>query len=270
MNEERQREDRVFRPSILRCLSQPYVEWKNVTRLCHKKPLLTVNGEYPGPTIAVHEGDNVEIKVTNRIAQNTTIHWHGIRQIRTGWADGPAYITQCEWWNGDIDSVESEMMKYGGGPAISNAYTINGLPGPFYNCSNKDTLIITVEHGKTYMLRIINAALNDELFFAVANHTLTVVEIDAKPFKTKAIMITPGQTTNVLLTANQVPDSSGMFLMAAWTYLTSVFPFNNSTTAGFLQYKNPMSTEHTSQHPNKVTTFDPVMYNFPQMEDTKY
>ncbi len=51
------------------------VEWKNVTRLCHKKPLLTVNGEYPGPTIAVHEGDNVEIKVTNRIAQNTTIHW---------------------------------------------------------------------------------------------------------------------------------------------------------------------------------------------------
>lgn len=42
-----------------------------------------------------------------------------------------------EWWNGDIDSVESEMMKYGGGPAISNAYTINGLPGPFYNCSNK-------------------------------------------------------------------------------------------------------------------------------------
>ncbi|PRQ15920.1 putative laccase [Rosa chinensis] len=310
------------------------VEWKNVTRLCHTKPLLTVNGEYPGPTIAVHEGDDVEIKVTNSIAQNTTLHWHGIRQLRTGWADGPAYITQCpigggktytykftvinqrgtlwwhshhswqrasvygafiihprmpypfsvpiqdefpiifgEWWNGDIDSVESEMMKYGGGPDISNAYTINGLPGPFYNCSNKDTLINTVEHGKTYMLRIINAALNDELFFAVANHTLTVVEIDAaytKPFKTKAIMIAPGQTTNVLLTATQVPDSSGMFLMAAWTYLTSVFPFNNSTTAGFLQYKNPMSTDHMSKHPKKVTIFDPVMYNFPQMDDTKY
>ncbi|VVA19505.1 Hypothetical predicted protein, partial [Prunus dulcis] len=71
------------------------VEWKNVTRLCSTKPLLTVNGEYPGPTIAVHEGDHVEIKVTNHIADNTTIHWHGIRQLRTGWADGPAYITQC-------------------------------------------------------------------------------------------------------------------------------------------------------------------------------
>lgn len=51
------------------------VEWKKVTRLCHTKPVLTVNGKYPGPTIAIHEGDNVQIKVTNNIANNTTIHW---------------------------------------------------------------------------------------------------------------------------------------------------------------------------------------------------
>ncbi|KAJ6295147.1 hypothetical protein OIU76_023116 [Salix suchowensis] len=51
------------------------IEWKKVTRLCTTKQLLTVNGEYPGPTIAVHEGDNVEIKVKNQIAQNTTLHW---------------------------------------------------------------------------------------------------------------------------------------------------------------------------------------------------
>ena len=51
------------------------VGWKKVKRLCHTKPLLTVNGKYPGPTIAVHEGDDVEIKVTNHIADNTTLHW---------------------------------------------------------------------------------------------------------------------------------------------------------------------------------------------------
>lgn len=51
------------------------VEWKKVTRLCHTKQLLTVNGQYPGPTIAVHEGDTVEIKVNNCINENTTIHW---------------------------------------------------------------------------------------------------------------------------------------------------------------------------------------------------
>ncbi|KAI5397655.1 Aldehyde dehydrogenase 2 member B7 [Lathyrus oleraceus] len=58
-----------------------------------------------------------------------------------------------------------------------------------------------VEQGKTYLMRIINAALNDELFFAIAGHNMTVVEVDAvytKPFTTQAILIAPGQTTNVL------------------------------------------------------------------------
>ena len=59
-----------------------------------------------------------------------------------------------------------------------------------------------VESGKTYLLRIINAALNDELFFKIAGHKLTVVEADAsyvKPFETDTIFMSPGQTTNVLL-----------------------------------------------------------------------
>lgn len=51
------------------------VEWKKVRRLGHTKQLLTVNGQYPGPTIAVHEGDTVRIKVNNCMNENTTIHW---------------------------------------------------------------------------------------------------------------------------------------------------------------------------------------------------
>lgn len=123
-----------------------------------------------------------------------------------------------------------------------------------------------MEPGKTYMLRIINAALIDELFFAVANHTLKVVEIDAvytKPFSTLAIMIAPGQTTNVLLTTNQAPDASGMFPMAAAPYLTSVFPFDNSTTLGFLKYKGPKSSD-------KNTKPSVVVPNLPKMTDTPF
>ncbi|KAK6925388.1 Multicopper oxidase, N-terminal, partial [Dillenia turbinata] len=67
------------------------VEWKKVKRLCHTKQLLTVNGQFSGPAITIDEGDNVEVKVMNKISGNTIIHWHGIRQYRTGWADGPAY-----------------------------------------------------------------------------------------------------------------------------------------------------------------------------------
>lgn len=63
------------------------VEWKNITRLCHSKLVLTVNGKYPGPTIDVNEGDNVHVTVTNKAAMNTTIHWyvHVIYVLRNIW-----------------------------------------------------------------------------------------------------------------------------------------------------------------------------------------
>ncbi len=35
------------------------------------------NGQSPGPTIEVIEGDNVRIFVTNKLPEPTTIHWHG-------------------------------------------------------------------------------------------------------------------------------------------------------------------------------------------------
>ncbi|KAF5730318.1 hypothetical protein HS088_TW20G00691 [Tripterygium wilfordii] len=178
-------------------------------------------------------------------------------------------VSTGEWWNENPDEVEIDMMKTGAGPVISQAYTINGLPGPLFPCSTKDTFIYTVEPGKTYLLRIINAALNDELFFSVSRHMLTVVETDAvytKPFKTKAVMVAPGQTTTVLLTADQVPDSTGMFVMAARAYLTSVFPFNNSTTTGYLRYKNI----GTGKFNIPATPTSLQLDNLPAMEDHKF
>ncbi|MDY7028934.1 MAG: multicopper oxidase domain-containing protein [Spirochaetota bacterium] len=38
---------------------------------------LGYNGNYLGPTIRVHRGDNVRIVVENRLNEATTIHWHG-------------------------------------------------------------------------------------------------------------------------------------------------------------------------------------------------
>ena len=52
-----------------------------------------------------------------------------------------------------------------------------------------------VEYGKTYLLRVVNEALNEELFFTISGHQLTVVDIDAsytKPFMTEFIIIMPG------------------------------------------------------------------------------
>lgn len=66
-----------------------------------------------------------------------------------------------------------------------------------------------VDYGKTYLLRITNAIMNEEMFFIVANHNLIVVRTDGayiKPITSSYMMITPGQTMDVLITANQSPS----------------------------------------------------------------
>ncbi|KAD4584574.1 hypothetical protein E3N88_22175 [Mikania micrantha] len=289
------------------------IRMQNVTRLCHTKSIITVNGKFPGPRIIAREGDRLVIKVTNHVPNNISIHWHGIRQLRSGWADGPAYITQCpiqmgqsyvynftiigqtgtlwyhahvswvratlygpivilprrntsypfvkpykevpiifgEWWKADTEAVINQALRTGAGPNNSDAYTINGLPGPLYNCSSpKETFRLNVRPGKTYLLRLINAALNDELFLKITNHTFTVVDADAsyvKPFETDTIFITPGQTSNVLIKTKNL-TSNAKFLMAARPYSTAATgTFDNTTVVGVLEYNtNIMSFANIS------------------------
>ncbi|GFZ15075.1 laccase 12 [Actinidia rufa] len=242
-----------------------------VKRLCKNHNTITVNGQYPGPTLEVNNGDSLVVSVVNRAQYNVTIHWHGIRQMRTAWADGPEFVTQCpirpggsytyrftiegqegtlwwhahsswlratvygaliihpkegfsypfpkpkreaplllgEWWDANPIDVVREATRTGAAPNVSDAYTINGQPGDFYNCSSTDTVVVPVDSGETNLIRVINAAImNQQLFFTIANHKFTVVGADAsylKPFTTSVIMLGPGQTTDVLITANQPP-----------------------------------------------------------------
>ncbi|MCO3621959.1 copper resistance system multicopper oxidase [Pseudomonas aeruginosa] len=39
---------------------------------------MTINGSLPGPTLRWREGDSVTLRVRNRLAEDTSIHWHGI------------------------------------------------------------------------------------------------------------------------------------------------------------------------------------------------
>ncbi|XP_043726101.1 laccase-17-like [Telopea speciosissima] len=310
------------------------IKLQNVTRLCHTKSIVTVNGQFPGPPLVAREGDQVLIKVVNHVQNNISLHWHGIRQLRSGWADGPAYITQCpiqtgqsyvynftitgqrgtllwhahiswlrstlygpiiilpkhgvpypflkpykevpiifgEWWNVNTEAVINQALQTGGGPNVSDSYTINGLPGPLYNCSAKDTFKLKVKPGKTYLLRLINAALNDELFFSIANHTVTIVEADAvyvKPFNTKTLLIAPGQTTNVLLkTKPKFPNAT--FLMAARPYFTGRGTFDNSTTVGILEYEHPTTSSSSSSLPTSIKNLPLFKPPLPSLNDTSF
>src|SRR5512134_2167024 len=57
-----------------------------------KAHLWGYNGQSPGPTIEVVEGDRVRLFVTNRLPEHTSIHWHGQR-IPNG-MDGVGGLTQ--------------------------------------------------------------------------------------------------------------------------------------------------------------------------------
>ncbi|CAL5868908.1 uncharacterized protein PFLUO_LOCUS3135 [Penicillium psychrofluorescens] len=62
------------------------------------RPVLLVNGQFPGPTIEANWGDTIEVTVANHIvdpAEGTTIHWHGLRMIGTQWMDGVPSTVQC-------------------------------------------------------------------------------------------------------------------------------------------------------------------------------
>lgn len=52
------------------------IEYLNVTRLCHTRTILSVNGKFPGPRLVAREGDRVLVKVVNHISNNVTIHWY--------------------------------------------------------------------------------------------------------------------------------------------------------------------------------------------------
>ncbi|KAJ3680757.1 hypothetical protein LUZ60_015246 [Juncus effusus] len=279
-----------------------------LTRLCHTRVVVAINEKTPGPIIEVNEGDTLVIEAINNSPYNITLHWHGIFQRLSGWADGANMITQCpilpgnkytykfkvvgqegtlwwhahlsflretvhgaliikpkkgpksypfskpfqeipiilgEWWNDDVFTIDRQAFLTGGVTPHADAFTINGQPGDLYNCSTNDTYKFIVEPGKTYLLRIINAALNNQLFFKIANHSFRIVAVDASytnPYETDTIVIAPGQTVDALLTTNVKP---ARYYMAARAYQSTDPPapiFANTTSRAVLEYSSATSS----------------------------
>ncbi|XP_057497261.1 laccase-4-like [Actinidia eriantha] len=314
-------------PAFVECSIRHYkfnVVMKKTTRLCSSKPVVTVNGRFPGPTLYAREDDTVLVNVVNHVKYNMSIHWHGIRQFRTGWADGPAYITQCpiqpgqnfvynftisgqrgtllwhahilwlratvhgaivilpklgvpypfpkphkeiviilgEWWKSDVEAVIDEALKFGMAPNVSDAHTINGVPGFVPNCPSQGEFTLKVKRNKTYMLRIINAGLNEELFFKIARHKLTVVEVDAtyvKPFQIDTIEISPGQTTNAILKADQCP---GKYVVTASPFMDTPIEVDNMTATAMLHYSGTVANSPTNFTNIPPTNATPIANKF--------
>ncbi|CAN6170479.1 unnamed protein product [Urochloa humidicola] len=292
----------------------------SVVRLGQSQVITAVNGQFPGPKIEARDGDTVVVHVVNGSPYNISIHWHGILQRLSSWADGPSMVSQCpipagggrysyrfsvagqegtlwwhahvsflratvygalllqpapgasypfprphgeatillgEWWNASVVDVERQALLAGGAPNNSVALTINGLTS-----TSIELDLMTVEQGHTYLLRIINAALNYELFFKVAGHNFTVVAADAcytDLYHTDVIAIAPGQTVDALMRADA--DPGRRYYMAAQVYQSLANATYSATTTAVLSY-------HHHHQPPQEKEMMPVMPRMPAFNDS--
>ncbi|KAL6654554.1 hypothetical protein ACP70R_008019 [Stipagrostis hirtigluma subsp. patula] len=123
-----------------------------------------------------------------------------------------------EWWDKDDITQVDRDLKMSITDDNPSASTINGELGDLYNCSgvSEDGYVLDVEPGKTYLLRVINAALFAEYYLKIAGHKFTVVAADAnyvKPYATDVLAIAPGETLDALVVADA--PSGGRYYMVA-------------------------------------------------------
>ncbi|XP_016552987.1 laccase-14-like [Capsicum annuum] len=137
-----------------------------------------------------------------------------------------------EWWKKDLKELVLEYIASGSDLMDSDAYTVNGQPGDFYPCSSNGTFNILVDTGKTYLLRIVNAAMGKTLHIGIAKHNLTVIAMDGspvtKPFITEYVQLNVQQSIDCIFEANQRPD---YYYMVAEAYVDQTYDTNKTTTA---------------------------------------
>ncbi|WCJ41509.1 L-ascorbate oxidase [Euphorbia peplus] len=105
--------------------------------------VMGINGKFPGPTIRARAGDTVRIELHNKLhTEGVVIHWHGIRQIGTPWADGTASISQCAISPGESFTYRFKVDKPG-------TYFYHGHYGMQRSAGLYGFLIVDVAEGES-------------------------------------------------------------------------------------------------------------------------
>ncbi|GMJ02203.1 laccase 14 [Hibiscus trionum] len=162
------------------------------------------------------------------------------------------------WFTYDVNKVIKEILRTGKDVPISDAFIINGQPGDFCACSKEMTYRWRVDYGKTYLIRLVNALMNEEFFFAIAGHDLTVVGIDGsylKPFTTSYVMLATGQTMDVLIKTNQSP---GRYYMVGRQYYTDNLAFtgyDKTNATAILEYRGRYNRPSSVFFPDTLPSY---------------
>ncbi|KAI0737335.1 TvLac7 [Daedaleopsis nitida] len=107
---------------------------------------IVVDGTFPGPLLRANKGDRFEVTVVDKLTNDsmltyTSVHWHGLHQHTTNWADGTGFVTQCPITAGNSFlydfSAPDQAGTYWYHSHVSTQYC-DGLRGPLVIYDPKD------------------------------------------------------------------------------------------------------------------------------------
>jgi FtsP/CotA-like multicopper oxidase with cupredoxin domain len=200
---------------------------------------LGYNGQWPGPTIRVKQGDRVRVLFKNNLPETTGVHFHGV-QFDDFFQDGVPFVTQLpivpgETYTYEFTATNSGSLMYhshhnatdqvGRGllaaflveptkPAytfdreyiwISNdalgGFTINGHGFPA-------TVPVLMAQGETMLIRFMNEGVMMHPWHS-HGYAMKVVAKDGIPlgsaaFSTDTFAVNPGERWDALITADRI------------------------------------------------------------------
>lgn len=165
--------------------------------------------------------------------------------------DGERVVMLSEWWHQEEEARMDYILgtEYRG-MRPADSYLINGRT-VYNNTEGCDGYTaIDVEQGKTYRLRVIGSLTFASLGFAVAHHTMTVIEVDGvyvKPYQVPYLEVSAGQRFSVLITADQAPESYNIETKPLWLEPLAM----TSNGRAILRYNHRDGHHEENHHPKR-------------------
>ncbi|EAU90667.2 laccase 2 [Coprinopsis cinerea okayama7 len=179
--------------------------------------------QFPGPVIQGNKNSFFAINVIDALTdptmlRTTSIHWHGMFQRGTAWADGPAGVTQCPispghsflykfqalnqagtfWYHSHhesqyCDGLRGAMVVYDPVDPHRNLYhvpapsaglvptpdsTLINGKGRYAGGPTVPLAVISVTRNRRYRFRLVSLSCDPNYVFSIDGHTMTVIEVD--------------------------------------------------------------------------------------------
>ncbi|KXH41757.1 multicopper oxidase [Colletotrichum simmondsii] len=151
-------------------------------------------------------------------------------------------IVLSDWFHRTTDELYEEAAS--NGPPRAQTGLINGT-GMYDGAGSRFTTAF--EAGKSYRMRLVNAAIDTMWKFMVDNHTLEVISADfvpMNPYNTTAVSIGIGQRYDVIVRAT---ESTGDYWLRAIPQLTCSENENTLDIKGIVRYDSTSTADPTSE-----------------------